>query len=68
MPSPTTPSPRWGSTSIAARILKTSEATIRRWANAGRLQSIRTASGNRIFDLDRLERMVVEKAKGGEAQ
>lgn len=40
------------STGEAAMLLDRSEATVKRWANAGKLTTIATIGGHRKYDLD----------------
>ena len=49
-------------TSEAARVLKVGEGTVRRWADAGRLQVWRTSAGLRVFDREELERVAAARA------
>jgi excisionase family DNA binding protein len=61
MPKPRRPveaAPRWVSLGDASRILGVSTATVRRWADAGRLKPFTTPGGHRRFDRAALERML----------
>ena len=48
-------------TSEAARLLRASEDSVRRWADAGLLRVVRTAAGLRVFDREELERFAAER-------
>ncbi|MFB7507403.1 TOBE domain-containing protein [Streptomyces broussonetiae] len=50
----------------AARLLRVSPETVRRWADAGRLPMGRDGSGNRVIDSVGLARFVRERAADGE--
>jgi excisionase family DNA binding protein len=49
-------------TAEAARVLRIGEATVRKWANLGRLPVQRTASGVRLFDRAQLEQLAAARA------
>jgi len=51
----------------AARVAGVSVDSIRNWADNGRLPSIRTAGGVRLFTRQDLERVVQERNTPGEA-
>jgi excisionase family DNA binding protein len=44
-----------------AQLLQVSEATVRLWADAGRLQVVRTARGVRLFDREQVEQLARER-------
>jgi excisionase family DNA binding protein len=52
------PPTRWLSLGDASRLLGVSPATVRRWADAGRLKPFTTPGGHRRFDRAALERML----------
>ncbi len=49
--------PRYVTALEAARILGISVTTLHRWAQAGRLESARTAGGDRFFPRDVVDRL-----------
>lgn len=46
----------------AARVLEVAEATVRKWADTGRINVSRTSTGIRIFDRQELERFAAARA------
>ena len=55
-------------TSQAARILGVAEVTVRGWERAGRLQAIRTGHGVRLFDVEEIERLAIEREAAARAR
>ncbi len=52
------------STREAARILGVAVSTLHRWAQAGRVESVREAGGQRLFRRDVVERLAAEMGRG----
>ena len=50
-------------TSEAARVIRRSEGTARRWADSGVLHVVRTAGGLRLFDRAECERVAAAREK-----
>ena len=55
------------STCHAARILGVCEATVRIWANTGRLPAQRLVNGQHIYDLADVERLAAERRSRSQA-
>ncbi len=58
MARPTSSDPEWLSLAEASRLLGVSNATLRRWSNAGRIRSFTTPGGHRRFSRSALERLL----------
>jgi excisionase family DNA binding protein len=58
------PDERWLSLGPASRLLGVDPDTLRRWADAGRVETWMTPGGHRRFDRRRLEQLVVDRRNG----
>ncbi len=61
------PDERWLSLGPASRLLGVDPDTLRRWADAGRVETWTTPGGHRRFDRRRLERLVADRRSGRNA-